>query len=165
MHKRTTLALFAVVVVVCAVSLFLGHRNDQPAPPQATTRVTLKDGGLLGRYEITVTDPLGNPQQATFTCATKNTRTGYLAEPRGALDHCRTAIAEPETVDYLETGKRPAADCAAFRQITHAGWRYVITGELLNWRSRYVPVHQELTVKTACDEALWQQMKAMLPSP
>ncbi|MEA3076442.1 MAG: hypothetical protein QOF60_1350 [Actinomycetota bacterium] len=164
MGNHSTWALAVPVVVVCGVAVFLGARNDKPAPPQPTTPVTLKDGGLLGRYEITVTDPAGNVQQATFTCARKNTRTGYLAEPRGALDHCRTGIAEPETVDYLESGKRPPADCGAVQQVTHAGWRYVITGELLNWRSEYVPVHQELIVETACDEALWQRMKAMLPA-
>lgn len=161
MRNRPTWALAAVVVVVCAAAVALGAQNDEPAAPRTTTRVTMKEGGLIGRYEITVTDPAGSLQQATFTCGAKNARTGYLFE-RGTFEACRTAIGEPETLEYLETGERPPADCGAVQQITHAGWRYVITGESFNGHT-YLPVHQELTVKTACDEALWQQMKAMLP--
>lgn len=166
MRDRPTVVLVTVVVALCAATALLVARHDEPAaPPTAgTTRPTLKDGGLIGRYDVTVTDSSGQSQQASFTCGTVNKATGYLAKSLG-YESCRTAITPGPAREYLETGKRPPADCAAIRDITHAGWRYVITGESLNPQNKYVPVHQELTVKTACDEVLWQQMKELLSDP
>jgi hypothetical protein len=163
-RDRRTLVLAAVVLAVCTAAAFAVVRNDGPVSPspKPTTTVTLTDGGLIGRYEVTATDPSGTAQQATFRCGAPNNATGYLAQSLG-YEACRTAIAFQR--HYLETGELPPLDCNANGQIDHAGWRYVITGEsLTDGQQRYVPVHQELTVKTACDEALWQEMKTLLPS-
>lgn len=164
MRKWPTLTVAVAVLVVGAASGFLLTRGDETSTGTTTTTTTwFRADRLIGRFVITAIDTAGNSQQATFTCGGGNTVSGYLVE-RGTLDACRTAIGDANTRDYLETGKRPRANCGAIRRITHAGWRYVITGESANpLERRYMPVHQQLTVKTKCDEALWQQMKEMLP--
>ncbi|MEA3076001.1 MAG: hypothetical protein QOF60_909 [Actinomycetota bacterium] len=164
MRTWVTVAIVGSLLAIGMAALLIVNGDEQRRASPTTTTPRLRSDGLIGSYEITVTDPSGQIQQATFTCATVGKATGYLAKSMG-YESCRTAISPGPTLVYLETGRRPPADCAAIQQVTHAGWQYVITGTSFNEDKGYVPVHQSLKVETACDEALWRQLQDMLADP
>ncbi|HEX7165970.1 MAG TPA: hypothetical protein VF230_03220 [Acidimicrobiales bacterium] len=151
--------LIALAVAASALGVACSDNKRGTDAVPATTTTTEDRHGVLGEYEITVTDPDGVQRSATLKCGGGNRGTGYLAGEARARA-CGTAIAKVASVRYLQLGERPE-DCSD--TVAHMGWRAEIKGR--SWvgsSGGWVPVDRTLVVSDGCDEALWMHLRPLL---